>query len=60
MGTVSNVNDTHWDVGKQWAGIIRPFAEQRKYSRAAMLEAANKLQKNTLSTQSIKEPILFL
>jgi putative transposase len=44
MGTISNVSDTHWDVGKQRADVIRPLAEQGKCSRASILEAANALQ----------------
>ena len=44
MGTISNVNDTQWDVGKKRADIIRPLAEQRKCSKAAISEAANTLQ----------------
>ncbi len=44
MGTISNVNDAHWDVGKQRVEVIRPLAEQRICSRASILEAANILQ----------------
>lgn len=44
MGTISNISDTHWEVGKQRADVIRPLAEQRECSRASILEAANTLQ----------------
>ncbi len=44
MGTISKVSDTHWNVGKQRADVIRPLAEQRKCSRASIVEAAKALQ----------------
>ncbi len=36
MENISSVNDTHWDVGKQRADVIRPLAEQRKCPRESI------------------------
>jgi putative transposase len=44
MGNISSVNDTHWNIGKQRADIIRPLAKQRECSIESVLRAAQTLQ----------------
>jgi putative transposase len=43
MESISNVSNDLWAVGKQRADVIRPLAEQRRCSRAAIEKAANLL-----------------
>ncbi len=44
MDTITKVNDALWAIGRQRAEVIRPLAEQRKCSRAVIMEASQILQ----------------
>ena len=44
MNDLSKINDKLWAIGEQRATVIRPLAEQRRCSKAVVLEAAKELK----------------